>query len=181
MISAPVTGLKVGVTEAGKTTDYLVALKAPTDCASIPGAEAEVKDKSDYILANGVADDTAKITAIAPDATRHPTKIMVEGTISQVKVAVTQDAKDAKTPDFLVNLKEPATCKEVPAANSDFGLLSKGETELDGNYDSYRQVPGTATVSQSAEIVLRDGLIQAAPEKKRPVAHKPVAGHRAAH
>ncbi len=179
VIEAPVTGLKVAVTQAGKTTDFAVQLKAPADCKSMLGADAAVKDKKDFILTNGVKDDTDKITAIAPEETKPITKLVVEGTISVVKVAVTQDAKDAKTPDFIVNLKTPAACKEVPAAGSDFGLLSKGDAELDGTYDSYRQIPATATVSQSAEIVLRDGLIQAAPEKKAPV-HKPSPAHRPA-
>ncbi len=177
---APVGGLKVAITQAGKTTDFAVQLKAPTDCKSIPGADAALKDKKDFILTNGVKDDTDKITAIAPDETKPITKLVVEGTVSQLKLAVTQDAKDAKTPDFIVNLKAPAACKEVPAAGSDFGLLGKGDAELDGTYDSYTQVPATATVAPTAQIVLREGLIQAAPAKKAAPAHKPSPAHHAA-
>ena len=93
-----------------------------------------------------------------------------------IKVAVTDDAKSAKIADFIVRLKTPVPCKEAPAAGFDYGQQSKGEAELDGTYDTYKQVPATATLAQTAEIVLRDGAI--VPEKKRSAApHKPAAGH----
>ena len=39
--------------------------------------------------------------------------------VSTINVAVTQDAKDAHTADFTVNLKEPLSCKDAPAAGSE--------------------------------------------------------------
>jgi hypothetical protein len=106
-----------------------------------------------------------------------------------ITVAVTQDAKDAKVPDFIVNLKTPLTEKEIPEPGFEFKL--QPAAELDGNYDSYTQVPakdavpasGTTPASpataQSVQIVLRDGFIQ--PEKKKAVpTHKPSAAHRPA-
>jgi hypothetical protein len=179
VIDAPVSGLKVAVTQGAKTADFAVTLKTPTVCGEIPGAGSTVKQLKEFILANGVAEDTGKIEALAPGYARPVSKIVVEGTVSSIKIAVTQDAKDAKVPDFIVNLKTPVPCKEVPAAGSSFGLQSKGEAELDGTYDTYRQIPATATTAQAAEIVLRDGFIQA--EKKKPVPHKPPAGHHTAH
>jgi hypothetical protein len=94
-------------------------------------------------------------------------------------VAVTQDAKDAKVPDFIVNLKTALADKDVPTVGFEYGLQSKGQAELDGSYDNYTQVPATATTAQSAQIVLRDGTVTA--EKKKVVPHKPSAAHHTAH
>jgi len=54
--------------------------------------------------------------------------------------------------------------------------MSDGGPELDGTYDTYTQIPGTDTVAQSAQIVLRDGLLQ---QKKKVVPHKASPAHRA--
>jgi hypothetical protein len=178
VLGAPVSAIKVAVTQAGKTTDHIVTLKTPMTCGDVPEAGAETSQKKQFILSNGVKEDTDKIEALSPENTRPVSRIVIEGTVSVIKVAVTQDAQLVKVPDFIVNLKEPAVCKEVPATGSVLGLQSKGEVELDGTYDTYRQIPATATTSQTAEIVLRDGFIQA--EKKKAVpAHKPAAGHKA--
>jgi hypothetical protein len=94
---------------------------------------------------------------------------------------VTQDAKDNKTPDFIVNLKEPVGCKDAPAAGFEYKL--QPADELDATYDTYTAIPAAATRPATAQIVLRDGFIQA--EKKAgPVHHvpaKPAAAHHTAH
>jgi hypothetical protein len=179
VMEANVTGMKVVITQAAKASDFLVSLRTPMACGDVPGSATTVAALKNFILTNGVKDDTDKIEAISPDNKKPITKITVEGTVSLIKLAVSGDAKDAKTPDFIVNLKEPAPCKEVPAVGSDFGMQSKGETELDGTYDTYRQVAATSTAPQAAEIVLREGFIQAEKKKAAPV-HKPAAGHRPA-
>ena len=96
-----------------------------------------------------------------------------------IKVAVTEDAKQSKTADFIVNLKAPLDDKAIPAVGSEFKLMSEGGPELDGTYDTYVQIPGTDTVSQSAQLVLRDAFIQE--KKKAAPAHKPTPAHRATH
>jgi hypothetical protein len=99
---------------------------------------------------------------------------VIEATASVIKVAVTQDAKDSKVADFVVNLKKPLLDKEIPAVG--FAYKIPPATVLVGTYDSFTQVPATDTVAASVQIVLRDGEIQL--EKKKPVpAHKPAAGH----
>ncbi len=175
VIAAPAKSIKVAVTQAGKTSDYVVSLTAPANCQDLPEAASAVAAKKDFILKNGVKEDTDKITALSPDDTRPVLRIVVEGTVSQIQVAVTQDAKTAKAPDFLVNMKEPMTCKEAPAAGFVYGIPPA--TTLVGTYDSYRQIPATATTAQTAEIVLRDGQIQVE-EKKHVAPHKPAAGHK---
>jgi hypothetical protein len=90
---------------------------------------------------------------------------------------VTQDAKDAKVADFIVNLKKPLETKDVPQPGFEFKTAPGAE--LVGTYDTYTQVPATATTAQAAEIVLREGQV-IPEEKKKPAAHRPAAGHRPA-
>jgi hypothetical protein len=129
-------------------------------------------------VANGLKADLDAMGTLLTDDGAKVKKIVLEPSVGAIKVAVTQDAKDAKTPDFIVNLKSPLSCKEAPAVGSEYGLQSKGEAELDGTYDTYRQIPAVGTTAQTAEIVLRDATIQAEKKKVAP-AHKPAAGHKA--
>jgi hypothetical protein len=147
--------------------------------ASTPDLKTLALADKETILALGSKDDADRLWAIMKDQSTPVPGIVIEASASVIKVAVTDDAKMAKVPDFIVNLKTPLADKDVPAAGTEFGLQSKGQAELDGTYDTYTQVPATATAAQAAQIDLRDGFIQ--PEKKKPVpAHKPAAGHKAA-
>jgi len=74
-------------------------------------------------------------------------------------------------------MKEPLAEKDIPAVGFEFKL--QPGTELDGTYDTYVQVPATATAAQSAQLVLKDAFIQAEKKKAAP-AHKPAAGHKPA-
>ena len=86
-------------------------------------------------------------------------------------------AKAANTADFIVNLKKPLEDKDVPAVGFEYKIPPA--TALVGTYDSYAQSPATATLAQTAQIVLRDGEIQVEKKKVVPV-HKPAAGHKPA-
>jgi hypothetical protein len=179
VISAQATVLKVTVTTAAaaKPKDYVVKLTTPTDCDKVPEAPSElkVKEVQAYILANGVKADTDPIDAL----TDSPAKIhkieVVPGVVS-VGVAVTQDAKDGKTADFNVGMKEPASCKDIPPAGSNVGL--QPATEIDGTYSTFTKVPAANGKDASAQIELSDGFVQA--EKKGPVHAKPSPAHHAA-
>ena len=178
VIEAPVTVLKVVVTEGVKATDFIVHLTTPVACKDFSAPGPDLKAEQDFILASGVKDDAAKLSTLFEDPKTPIKKIAIEPLAGTIKVAVTADAKSSKTADFIVNLKTPVSCKEAPAAGFNYGQQSKGEAELDGTYDTYTQVPATDTVAPSALIVLRDGVIVA--EKKKPAgaAHpKPAAGH----
>jgi hypothetical protein len=181
VISAPASAIKVVVTQGVKPEDFIVKLAAPAACGSITlPAATDLKAQQEFILANGVKEDTAKLSAIFDDLKTPIKKIVIEPVATVVNVAVTPDAKTNKTADFIVNLKTPISCKEVPAAGFAYGQSSKGEAELDGTYDTYQQIPATDTASQSAQIVLRDGSIIV--EKKKPAAAvhpKPAAAHHA--
>jgi hypothetical protein len=135
-----------------------------------------LEDK-EFILANGAKEDADRLWAVLKDkVTPVPGKVL-EASASVIKLAVTQDAKDANIPDFIVNLKKPLEDKEIPAVGFEFKL--QPAEELDGTYDTYTQIPATATIAQTAQIVLRDGFIQLEKKKAAP-AHKPAAGHKPA-
>jgi hypothetical protein len=160
--------IKPAATPQEKIHDILAAT---TDLKSLALADKEL------VLAFGAKEDADKLWAEMKDQPTPVPGIVIEATASVIKIAVTDDAKQAKTPDFIVNLKAPLADKDIPAPGTEYGLLPKA-SELDGTYDSYTQIPGTDTVAQSAQIVLRDGFIQE--KKKAPPAHKPAAGHHAA-
>jgi len=145
-------------------------LATTTDLGSLALADKEL------VLAYGAKDDADKLWAVMKDQPTPVPGIVIDATASVIKMAVTDDAKQAKTADFIVNLKAPLADKDIPAPGTEFGLLPK-DNELDGTYDSYTQIPGTDTVGQSAQIVLRDAFIQ---EKKKAPVHKPAAGHHTA-
>ena len=127
------------------------------------------------VLAVGSKEDADKLWATLQNQPTPVPGIVMEASASVIKVAVTQDAKDAKTADFIVNLKTPLADKDIPAVGFEFKL--QPGTELDGTYDTYTQIPATATTTQSAQIVLKDAFIQAEKKKAAPVAHKkPAAG-----
>ncbi len=178
------TVLKISVTTlaAVKPKDYVVKLTTPAACASAPPAPSElhVKEAQDYITANGVKADTDALDFLTESPAKIK-KIEVEPGVMSIKVAVTQDAKDNKTPDFIVNLKEPVGCKEAPAAGFEYKL--QPADELDATYDTYTAIPASGGKQATAQIVLRDGFIQAA-KAAGPVHHvpaKPSAAHHVAH
>jgi hypothetical protein len=133
----------------------------------------------EYALANGVKEDSDKMWAVLKNQVTPVPGIVIEASASVIKVAVTQDAKDNKIADFIVNLKKPLADKEIPAVGFEYKIPPA--TALVGTYDTFTQVPATATVAaQSAQIVLRDGEIQLEKKKPAAAAHKPAAGHHTA-
>ncbi len=132
----------------------------------------------EYALANGSKEDADQMWAVLKDQATPVPGIVIEATDSVIKVAVSQDAKTAKVPDFIVNMKKPLTEKEIPAAGYEYKMPPA--TALVGTYDSFTVIPATDTAPAAAQIVLRDGEIQ--PEKKKPApAHttaKPSAAHK---
>jgi tetratricopeptide (TPR) repeat protein len=176
VIDASASVLKISVTGAAsvKPKDYVVKLTTPVACAAAPAAPTDTKGAQDYIAANGVKADTDAIA----EALSSAKKITVEPAVGTINVAVTQDSKDNKVADFIVNLKEPVSCKEAPAAGFEYKL--QPADELDATYDTYSAIPASGTRGATAQIVLRDGFIQSE-KKATPVHHpgagKPAAGH----
>jgi hypothetical protein len=145
--------------------------------ANTPDLKTLALSDKETILAYGSKDDADKVWAVLKDQQTPVPGLVVDANANQIKMAVSDDAKNAKpkTADFIVNMKDPIKDKDIPAAGFEFKL--QPAEELDGTYDSYTQIPATDTTSASVQIVLRDGFIQ--PAKKTPP-HKPAAGHRPA-
>lgn len=163
-------------------TLVITAAKSPAEqihdlIAATPDLNTLALADKETVLGLGSKEDADKLWALLKDKETQVPGIVISATASQIKVAVTQDAKDAKVADFVVNLKKPLDEKGIPQPGFEF--KTQPAAELVGTYDSYTQVPATATTAQAAEIVLRDG--QVIPEEKKKAApHKPAA-HRPAH
>jgi hypothetical protein len=128
------------------------------------------------VLALGSKEDQDKMWAVLKDKNTGVPGIVIDITANQIKVAVTQDAKDAKVADFIVNLKKPLTDAELALYPKGFEFKAAPAAELAGTFDSYTQVPATDTTSAGAQIIMREGEVIPA-EKKAP-AHKPSPVHR---
>ncbi|HWG19412.1 MAG TPA: hypothetical protein VG225_02710 [Terracidiphilus sp.] len=127
------------------------------------------------ILAMGSKADADKLWALLQEKETQVPGIVIAATADQIQVAVTQDAKDAKVADFIVNLKKPLTAAELKTIQPGFEFkLAAPDAMLVGTYDSYRQVPATDKTSQSAEIALKDGEYVPAEKHKPAAAHHPV-------
>jgi tetratricopeptide (TPR) repeat protein len=180
VIADQATTLKISVTTTRevKPKDYLVKLTTPADCDKVPPppSDLHVKDAQAYILANGVKADTDAMGDALTEEPAHIRKIVIEPSITAVDVAVTQDAKDNKSADFIVNLKEPASCKDAPEAGQELKL--QPSLELDATYDSYTPVPAANGREATAQITLTGGFLQQE-QKAAPVHHRPAAGHHA--
>lgn len=184
IIADPASALKITVTTTAsvKPKEFVVKLTNPVDCGAVPPPPSELKvaDAQAYILANGVKADTEAMGDVLTDTPAHVHKISIDPSVTTVNVAVTQDAKDAHTADFTVNLKDPLSCKEAPASGTALGF-QPAATELDGTYDTYTHSAAAGTTAASAQIVLTQGFIQQA-KKAAPVHHpapKPSPAHHA--
>ena len=177
--SATVLKISATTTASVKPKDFVVHLTTPAACAAVPPAPSDlkIKEAQDYIVANGVKADTDALGDILTDSATKIKKLSIEPAVATIKVAVTQDAKDNKSADFIVNMKEPVSCKDAPAAGFEYKL--QPADELDATYDTYTAVPASGTRAATAQIVLRDGFIQA--EKKAAPVHHPAAKPSAAH
>ena len=159
------------------------AAKTPGEIAhdvvtTTPDLKALNLGDKEFILAAGSKEDADKLWAVMKDGVTPVPGVVIEATASVIKVAVTDDAKASKAADFIVNMKKPLADKDVPAVGFEYKIPPA--TSLVGTYDSYTQIPATATAAQTAQIVLRDGEIQSEKKKAAAPVHKPTAGHRPA-
>jgi len=146
--------------------------------ASTPDLNTLALGDKETVLALGTKEDADKLWALLKDKETQVPGIVISATADQIKVAVTQDAKDAKIADFIVNLKKPLAEKDIPQPGFEF--KSQPAAELVGTYDTYTQVPATATTAQAAEIALREGQVIPEEKKKPAAARRPAAGHKPA-
>ena len=168
---ATVLKVSVAATAAAKPKDYVVKLNTPADCSAVPPPPTATTGEAAaaYLQANGASAD---VSAIEDLDRAH--KVTIEPAVTVINVAVTQDAKDNKVADFTVNMKDPVSCKDVPAVGQT--LATQPALELDGTYDSYTQVPAASGKEATAQIVLSGGFLQQE-QKATPVHRKPSPAH----
>jgi tetratricopeptide (TPR) repeat protein len=182
VIADPATSLKVTVTMAAspKPKEFVVKLSNPVACSAVPAppSELKIKDAQDYILLNGVKADTDAMGDVLTETPAHIKKIAIEPAVAVISVAVTHDAKDSHVADFIVNMKEPASCKEAPSVGDE--LKFQPAKELDATYDTYTKVAAAGSTAASAQIVMQGGFLQLE-KKTAPVHHpaKPSPAHHA--
>ena len=142
--------------------------------ASTPDLNTLALADKETVLALGSKDDADKLWALLKDKQTVVPGVVIEANENTIKVAVTQDAKDTKTADFVVNMKKPLTEAELKVVQPGFEFKTTPAAELAGTYDSYTQTPATPTTAQAAVIVLRDGeYIPEVKKKAAPVHHAP--------
>jgi hypothetical protein len=164
----------IKIDPAKSPAEQIHDLLASTDPNTLALADKET------VLAMGSKEDADKLWALLQGKQTQVPGIVIAATADQVQVAVTQDAKDAKVADFIVNLKKPLTDAEQKIVVPGFEFKTAPDAELVGTYDTYQQVPATDKTSQSASIVLKEGEFVAAEKKKPAAVHHPVH-HTAAH
>ncbi|HXB63211.1 MAG TPA: hypothetical protein VNU94_10220 [Acidobacteriaceae bacterium] len=128
----------------------------PSDLAhqavvSTPDLNTLALQDKEFILGNGLQGDADKVWAVMNGVTAEIPGTVISATADQIQLAVSDDAIQAKTADFTVNMKEPL--KDVPAAGASIKVV--------GTFDSYTKTP--------TMIILKDGEIPV--EKKAPVHH----------
>ena len=142
------------VAPAPKPSDIVANLIATTpDLATLALSDKE------YVLQNGLPADADKVfDTIKGKSVAVPGAVVVAATESELKVAVSDDSKQATPPvaDFTFAMKEPL--KTVPAVGSTI--------ELSGTYASYTQTPLMITMSDGAVVEKKAPAKRPAPARR---------------
>jgi hypothetical protein len=145
------------------TPDFLASIKpAPKPADIVANLIATTPDLATLALGDketalqyGKKEDADKVfDSVKGKAVEFPDVTVVSATADQLVLIVSDDAVQAKTPDFTFNMKEPL--KTIPAVGS--------KVTVDGTYASYTASPLMITMS--------DGVV--VPKKVAPVHHAPV-------
>jgi hypothetical protein len=181
VLEAQATVYKVSVTtakEPAKPQEFVVSMTTPAACDAVPTppTELKIKDAQAYILANGAKADTDAMGDLLTEEPAKIKKFAIVPAVAVVKVAVTQEAKDAKTADFIVNMKEkePVSCKDAPKVGSD--TKAEPPNQLNATYDKFTKVAASGGNEASAQILMKDGFMG---QEEKKTATKPAAGHAA--
>jgi hypothetical protein len=164
---------------------------APSPADIVAGVIAGTPDLStlaisdkEFILANGKPEDAAKVwDTVKGKSVQIPDALVIESSPTVLKVAVSDDAVQSKTADFIFNMKAPDTDKKLtPAQAAAAKKLADDVTAatavgskvtLTGTYASYTPSPVMITMSDG-DVVLKKAPAKA--PAKAPVHHP--AAHR---
>jgi hypothetical protein len=158
---------------APKPEDMAHDLVASTPEADLP--KLAISDR-EFVLANGKPEDAEKVwNTMKGKSVTIPDALVIESSPTVVKVAVSDDAVQSKTPDFTFNMKAPEEDKKLtPAAakklaDETAAAIAVGQkVTLSGTFDSYTPKP--------LMIIMSDGAV-VLPKK---TAAKPTPTHRPA-
>ena len=161
----------------GTINEMIKQAKTPAEqihdlLASTPDLNTLALADKETVLAVGSKEDADKLWALLKDKTTQVPGVVISAEPNTIKVAVTQDAKDTKVADFVVNMKKPLTETELKTVQPGFEFKTQPQAELVGTYDSYTQTPATPTTSPAAVIVLRDGEYIPEAKKRAAPAHR---------
>ena len=141
---------------APKPSDIVAQVIASTpDLATLA-----ISDK-EFILANGTPEDAAKVwDTIKGKSVQFPGATVISVSDTELKVAVSDDAVQSKTADFMFQLTQPL---KTPPAVGD-------KVDVTGTYASFTPNPLMITMSDGAIVEKK------APAKKpTPVHHPPIS------
>lgn len=131
----PPADLLSSITPAPKPSDIAhQTVQSTSDLGTLALSDKE------FILQNGTPDDAEKVWATVKGKTVEiPDATVISATDSMLTLAVSDDAVQAKTADFTLNMKEPL--KTVPTVGA--------KVTITGTYASYTQGSATATPAAS--------------------------------
>jgi hypothetical protein len=158
---------------APKPEDMAHDLITSTPEADLP--KLAISDR-EFVLANGKPEDADKVwNTMKGKSVSIPDALVIESSPTVVKVAVSDDAIQSKTPDFTFNIKEPE--QKLPAAaakklaDDTAAATAVGQkVTLSGTFDSYTPKPLMIVMSDGA-VVLPKKTAKPTPTH-RPAPHK---------
>jgi hypothetical protein len=154
----------LNVTPAPKPEDMVANLIATTpDLAALAISDKEFVLQYGRPAAEGRPADADKLfDSIKGKSVTLPDVLVIASTASQVTVAVSDDAIQSKTADFVFNFKDPL--KAAPAVGD--------KVTLSGTYDSYTKDPLQIIMSDSAVVPKKaPAKTPAKAPARRPVHH----------
>jgi hypothetical protein len=141
---------------APKPEDMAHDLVASTPEADLP--KLAISDR-EFVLANGKPEDAEKVwNTMKGKSVTIPDALVIESSPTVLKVAVSDDAVQSKTPDFTFNLKAPD--EKLPAAaakklaDDTAAATAVGQkVTLSGTFDSYTPKPLMIIMSDGAVVL----------------------------
>jgi hypothetical protein len=143
---------------APKPEDMAHDLVTSTPEADLP--KLAISDR-EFVLANGKPEDAEKVwNTMKGKSVTIPDALVIESSPTVVKVAVSDDAVQSKTPDFTFNLKAPD--EKLPAAaakklaDETAAATAVGQkVTLSGTFDSYTPKPLMIIMSDGAVVLAK--------------------------
>ena len=140
--------------------------------ASTPDLASLALADKEFILQYGTTEDADKVFATIKGKTvQIPGALVIESSPTVLKVAVSDDAIQAKAADFTFNLTpldEPKTAAEKKKAADMADAIAVGKTvTLEGTYDSYTGKP-IMIIMNNSSVLLKKAAAPAAPVRRKP-------------